>query len=286
MLVDAAGHVRRPYPNRARRESTVPDEELHLSAGDARLTVNAATGRVANFRLGDIEVLRTGARFGSFPMAPWCGRMRNGELRWEGTTYQLPRTAEPHAIHGTVRDHPWEVVEHSETALVLAQELREPWPFRGRVTQSFDLAPDSAAFRMTVESASDPFPAQVGWHPWFQRRLTPTGKDVEIDFTPGWQEERGADYLPTGNHIAPLPGPWDDCFGMPDGVRVTLTWPETLQLTITSPTRWLVVYDLPPETVCVEPESGPPNGLNTTPRPVTPTNPLEADMTWRWHSLT
>ncbi|MBF6172638.1 aldose 1-epimerase [Nocardia blacklockiae] len=261
------------------------DEILDLVAGAARLAVNAGTGRVASFRVGALDVLRTGERFGSFPMAPWCGRLRDGVLDWEGRTYQLPRNAEPHAIHGTVRDHPWRVVTHSDTEVVLAQELRDPWPFAGRVTQSFELAADSASFRMSVEAAEHPFPAQVGWHPWFRRRLTPDGPAVQIDFAPAWQEERGADYLPDGNRIAPLPGPWDDCFAMPDGVQVTLTWPGALELVVASPLRWVVVYDLPAETVCVEPQSGPPNGLNTDPCTVTPQEPLAAEMTWRWRAL-
>ena len=85
--------------------------------------------------------------------------------------------------------------------------------------------------------------------------------------------------------FAPLPGPWDDCFGMPDGVDVTLTWPGVLELMITSPLRWVVVYDLPPDTVCVEPQSGPPNGLNTDPAVVAPGAPLAAEMSWSWRGL-
>lgn len=261
------------------------DEELELTAGDARMVVNTATGRVASLGIGGLDILRIGPRFGSFPMAPWCGRMREGVLAWNGRTYQLPRNAEPHAIHGTVRDRSWRVVDSGRAEAVLAQDLTEPWPFAGRVTQSFRLTADSATFRMSVESAADSFPAQVGWHPWFRRTLGTDGKEAELRFTPAWQEERGADYLPDGNRIAPLPGPWDDCFAMPGGVDVTLMWPETLELTITSPLSWVVVYDLPPETVCVEPQSGPPNGLNTEPRTVTPEQPLTAEMSWRWRTL-
>ncbi|WP_024802223.1 aldose epimerase [Nocardia sp. BMG51109] len=261
------------------------DEELELVAGRARMAVDASTGRIARFRVGAADVLRTGARFGSFPMAPWCGRMRDGAFEWDGRTRQLPRNAEPHAIHGTVRDHRWNVVRRSESEVVLAQELRDPWPFAGRVVQSFALGEESAAFRMSVEAAAESFPAQAGWHPWFNRRLSVDGKPVELDFAAAWQEERGPDYLPDGNRIDPLPGPWDDCFGMPEGVRVTLTWPGAFELTVGSPLHWVVVYDRPAETVCVEPQSGPPNGLNTRPRAVTPEDPLIAEMTWRWRAL-
>lgn len=134
-----------------------------------------------------------------------------------------------------------------------------------------------------METHGDSFPAQAGWHPWFRRTLD--GSAAVLDFTPGWQEERGDDHLPTGRRIDPRPGPWDDCFGMPDGVDVTVTWPGVLALTVTSPEQWVVVYDEQEDAVCVEPQSGPPNGLNTAPRLVTPIEPLETATTWTWRRL-
>lgn len=58
---------------------------------------------------------------------------------------------------------------------------------------------------MSVETYEDSFPAQVGWHPWFNRNLG--REDVQVDFTPAWQEERGEDHLPTGHRIEPKPSP-------------------------------------------------------------------------------
>ncbi|MEU8354183.1 aldose 1-epimerase, partial [Streptomyces sp. NPDC048845] len=162
--------------------------------------------------------------------------------------------------------------------------------YTGRVTQLVELSPDSLTLTMGVETYDDSFPAQAGWHPWFLRRLGPAAGDgpdapVEISFDAAWQEERGDDHLPTGRRIEPTAGPWDDCFGMPDGVDVTLTWPGRLELRVTSRDEWVVVYDEQDEAVCVEPQSGPPNGLNTAPRLVTPIDPLETSATWRWRAL-
>jgi len=109
--------------------------------------------------------------------------------------------------------------------------------------------------------------------------------DVRLDFTAAWQEERGDDHLPNGNRVDPRPGPWDDCFGVPDGVDVTLTWPGRLQLKVTSREEWVVIYDEQEAAVCVEPQTGPPNGLNTLPRLVTPIEPLEATTVWSWRRL-
>jgi aldose 1-epimerase len=72
---------------------------------------------------------------------------------------------------------------------------------------------------------------------------------------------------------------------MPDGADVTLTWPEFLELNVKSPEQWVVVFDMKDEAVCVEPQSGPPNGLNTTPRLVTPGTPLEVESLWSWRHL-
>ncbi len=54
---------------------------------------------------------------------------------------------------------------------------------------------------------------------------------------------------------------------------------------MTSREEWVVVYDEQAEAVCVEPQTGPPDGLNTHPRLVTPLEPLEASTTWTWTRL-
>ncbi|MCC9706516.1 aldose 1-epimerase [Streptomyces sp. MNU76] len=263
-------------------------EEITLAAGDAEVVLAPGNGgRVAGLRVGGVELLRQGERFGCFPMVPWCGRIRDGQFLSGGFVQQMPLNAPPHAIHGTTREGAWRVARHDATEAVLTYDLVEPWPYPGRVTQVFTLTPDALTLTMAVETYDSSFPAQIGWHPWFNRNLDGGGEDadVRIDFQPAWQEERGADHLPTGNRVDPKSGPWDDCFGMPDGVDVTLTWPERLELKVTSREEWVVVYDEQAEAVCVEPQTGPPNGLNTHPRLVTPIDPLEASTTWTWRRL-
>ncbi|MFF1507240.1 aldose 1-epimerase [Streptomyces sp. NPDC058326] len=257
--------------------------QTRLTAGDAELTISPENGcRIESLRIGGTEVLRQGERYGSFPMVPWCGRTENGRFRNGATVHQLPVDAAPHAIHGTVRGLAWKTVRTSATEAVFTCELGDPWPYKGTVTQVFELTEDALTLRFGVETYDASFPAQAGWHPWFLRNLGQGGQDVRIDFTAAWQEERGDNHLPTGRRIDPLPGPWDDCFGMPEGVDVTLTWPEELELRVSSRAEWVVIYDEPEDAVCVEPQSGPPNGLNTHPRLVTPIDPLEVESTWSW----
>jgi aldose 1-epimerase len=262
----------------------VTDLDIRLAAGDAEMTLAPGNGcRIESLRVGGTELLRQGPRYGCFPMVPWCGRIENGRFRNGVTEHQMPLNSPPHAIHGTGRDTGWKVVNVDGAAATLSYELSEPWPYPGLVTQTFELTEDSLAMTMGVEAYDDSFPAQAGWHPWFLRNLG--GEDATLDFSPAWQEERGEDHLPTGRHIVPVPGPWDDCFGMPDGVEATLTWPGQLELTVSSPAEWVVVYDEQAEAICVEAQSGPPNGLNTAPRLVTRIDPLEIAATWSWRRL-
>ncbi|MFF3276868.1 aldose 1-epimerase [Streptomyces chrestomyceticus] len=270
----------------------VAQGQVRLAAGDTEVTVDPANGcRLASLRIGGTELLRQGAKYGSFPMVPWCGRIENGRFRNGGEVHQMPVNSPPHAIHGTGRNVAWKTARADDTSAAFTYELLDPdaapWPYPGRVTQLVELAEDGSSLTLTmgVEASGDSFPAQAGWHPWFLRRLDGGGEDVKIDFTAAWQEERGDDHLPTGRRIDPRPGPWDDCFGMPDGVDVTLTWPGRLELKVTSGAEWVVVYDEQDEAVCVEPQSGPPNGLNTLPRLVTPIDPLEISTTWTWRTL-
>ncbi|MEV4440941.1 aldose 1-epimerase [Streptomyces sp. NPDC049577] len=262
---------------------------LHLAHANAAVTIDPDNGcRLTSFQVHGAELLRQGARYGAFPMVPWCGRIENGRFRDGAMTHQMPVNSGPHAIHGTGRDAAWRTARVDETSAVFTYDLADPWPYPGRVTQVVELGPDSLTLTMGVETYGDSFPAQAGWHPWFRRNLGDDlgdGKDVELDFHAAWQEERGEDHLPTGRRIEPRPGPWDDCFGMPDGVAATLTWPGALELEVTSRAEWVVIYDEQPEAVCVEPQSGPPNGLNTLPRLVTPIDPLEVATTWTWRSL-
>ncbi|MFJ6211833.1 aldose 1-epimerase [Streptomyces sp. NPDC092296] len=275
------------------------ESAVRLTAGDAEATVLPAAGcRLASLRIGGLELLRPAPAepaglsdrlfgWGSFPMVPWAGRVDRGVLDNGPVRHQLPTgVLPPHAVHGTGVAEVWRrAAPPTDGEAAFVYDLADPWPYPGRVTQRFELDPDRLRITLAVETRGDSFPAQAGWHPWFLRRPLGAPEDAEpvrLDFAPAWQEERGADDLPTGRRIDPLPGPWDDCFGMPDGMRATLDWPGLLRLTLTSDCRWAVVFDRLGDALCVEPQTGPPNAVNTDPRLVTPIDPLEAVTTWRW----
>ena len=84
--------------------------------------------------------------------------------------------------------------------------------------------------------------------------------------------------------VTPPPGPWDDCFT--DLRRSpSLRWPGFLELTVESDCPDWVIYTVPEDALCVEPQTARPDALNTAPTVVMPDQPLVAEMTWRWRSL-
>lgn len=257
---------------------------LTLGAGPATVTVHLDAGA----RIGQITV--SGRRllvdvpadappdtgWGSFPMAPWAGRIRGGNYRFDGVERRLtinhrdgddPQQA--HAIHGLVFDRSWEIVDASDTSCTCTCPL--DWEFAGRAVQRIDLSPDRVELSLTVESDGATFPAEVGWHPWFRK---PDG----IGFAPRAMYRRDRHGLPTGELVEPAPGPWDDCF-VADG-PVTVGAP--VDALVASDCDHWVVFDEPVHATCVEPQSGPPDAFNLGAHVVTPDRPLRRTMTVAW----
>ncbi|MFF0544955.1 aldose 1-epimerase [Nocardia thailandica] len=258
-------------------------DDVRLRADGATVTVSPTDGgAIHSLTVDGTELLRQGPGHGSFVMAPWVNRLGYGTLAWGGHEYEFPIDAPPHAIHGTARHGIFEVLARDETQVVLRHRLTDPWPFPGTVTQHLSLGDGGLCLRMRITADDEPFPAAGGWHPWFLREVPPATGPLRLAFEAAWQEERGPDHLPTGVRVPPRPGPWDDTFGMPGGVRAVLTWPGFLELTVSSPERYAVIWTLPEESLSVEAQSGPPNGLNTAPRPVTPDDPLDVRVDWTW----
>jgi aldose 1-epimerase len=259
-------------------------DHLRLSAPGVEVVVDlVAGGRIASLMVDGHELLKTsrdGPRdWGSFPMAPYAGRVRDAEFTFGGTVRRLPATLPPHAIHGTVLDRRWQAMDD----MTIAIDLGPDWPFAGGVVQRFELTADSLTCRMELH-ADEPMPASIGWHPWFARRIPGTPGELELDVEPGAMYQRDAAGIPTGELVPPSPGPWDDTF-IDLRRPPVLRWPGFLELTIESDCPDWVIYTSPSEALCVEPQTAPPDALNTDPTVVRPGHSLTAQMTWRWRSL-
>lgn len=263
-----------------------PDPVRTLEAGPVRTLVDTADGgRITSLTIAGVEVIGgVGAvvvDHGSFVMAPWAGRIRDGNLAVGGAQHALPTDrTHPHAGHGLVMDRPWQVLAQSDDRLLLQCDLDHRWPFRGHVVQELRLSPVHLDQVVEVHAAEGPFPATIGWHPWFRRTLA-DGSRARLEFHADGMLVRDEAGIPSGEVVGVLPGPWDDCF---TGVRwpMVITWGESIRLEISSDVSFAVVYDERPEAFCVEPQSGPPDGPNTSPTLVRPGAPLSATTRWAW----
>jgi len=294
------------------------DVELAATEGkrEVRLTVATGSGgRVRQILVDDVgllaeppngDPLSTG--WGSFPMAPWAGRIRNGRFTFldrdvaldlnhqddtgsgggggglmpnrPGTTGDLPDAdRDRHAIHGTTFSRPWTVDGIDSTCVEMSCELVGAlgWPFTGIARQTIALAPDGVDFTMSVESSDGSiFPASLGWHPWF---VKPDG----LGFSPVAMYQRDDAGLPTGHLVVPPPGPWDDCFVNHHPVRLNYDRTTASVVTVSSEADHWVVYDGPEHATCVEPQTGPPDALTLRPKVVTSGVPLRITMRIGWN---
>ncbi|HUW03358.1 MAG TPA: hypothetical protein VMW08_13460 [Acidimicrobiales bacterium] len=254
---------------------------LRLVTDDAVLEVDAAAGgRMSSLSIGGTELLVAATAdpigWGCFPMAPWAGRVGGARLDWRGTTFELEPTLPPHAIHGTVHRRPWDILDGA----TLRTDLGPEWPFGGEAVQRFTLAPGSLVANLEIHADDEPFPATLGWHPWFRREID--GNTAELSFSADAMYERGPDHLPTGRLIEPSAGPWDDAFTALAGPE-TIAWSDQLWLRIDTDLDHLVVYDEPAHALCVEPQSGPPDAFALGKASVViPGRPLSAEMRWSW----
>lgn len=231
-----------------------------LHAGNLEVVIEPAIGgRITSIKIQGFELLVTSATshldWGLYPMVPFAGRVRHGQFTFEETTFQLPANSGPHAIHGTVFDTPWNVDSLSDTQIALSTTTGPAWPFPAIVHHIINLSSTRVRCELSIQPSLR-MPVQLGWHPWF-------AAPDQIDFDFSSMLHRDKDGITTTDRVEPALPPVDDCFFEPNA------WPrvhhQNVSVEIASDCPYWVRYDAPGSHVCIEPQSGPPNGLNTKP---------------------
>jgi aldose 1-epimerase len=285
-----------------------PPDLIELHAGHDSVVLDpAAGGRVRSLVAGGRERLRPppphlspddAMRWGSFLMAPWVGRLRDGRLPFEGRVHRFEPNLGGHAIHGLCFTAPWAVERSSDREAVLSFDLAATaWPFGGRIGQVVELTPGVLRMRAEIAATGEAMPAAVGWHPWFRK---PEGEEVWLQVPADRVLLAEDELLPTGE-IAPVEGRTDlrtgrvvrmlmldDAFV--DVRRATLRWSD-LELEIQGgrTINSMVVY-VADDAVCVEPQTAWPDAptLAAAGHPDTGLvtlrqgESLVAEQTWTW----
>lgn len=191
---------------------------------------------------------------GSFPLIPFCNRIRDGRFTFAGTAVHLPANYgySRHAIHGDAWQRPWTVAERSAEAVTIACEHRpDAWPFHYAARQTYALEDGGLTVRLCVENRGPkPMPLGLGHHPYFPRTA---GTTVTAEVDAIWSTD--AEVMPTV-----LERTWvterlaaglrvddadlDNNFTGWNGTAV-IRWPErraVLRMTAPDPLRFLVAY--------------------------------------------
>lgn len=169
---------------------------VELAAGELRLAVAPAVGgSIASFTRewteGDAQrrlhwlrpasdealALCNPLGMASFPLLPFCNRIRNGRASFEGREIRFPpnhpAADSPHSLHGIGWQLPWQVVSADLTQAELALEVSasRAWPWRFAARQRFVLDEHrlSVAISLTNKDTAA-MPAGIGHHPYFPHK--------------------------------------------------------------------------------------------------------------------
>lgn len=212
----------------------------------------------------------------SFPLLPYCNRIRDARFMFEGALIDLSGdgNAFAHALHGNAWRLPWRVEEVSASRARLhllhepSREAAHHWPFAYEATQDIALDAHTLTVTMSARNLSDrPMPFGMGHHPYYPRTRN-TRVHARVDAM--WHSS--PDLLPT--HAGPHPcvdamasreGLSADAFDLDNNFagwsrKATIAWPDerrAITLHADAPFDHMVVYapGSHPDLLCVEPVS-------------------------------
>lgn len=123
---------------------------------------------------------------GCFIMAPWTNRVRGASLHWRGVTHALHENGQDgSAIHGEIRDRPWQIRHRTPQSAVLRfdsrthNDIRFPWSFIAEAR--YEVSPSGLMIDLHLTNTStQPAPFGMGLHPYFMRRLWADDDQVEL----------------------------------------------------------------------------------------------------------
>ncbi|WP_345812522.1 aldose 1-epimerase [Paraburkholderia sp. PREW-6R] len=220
-------------------------------------------------------------RMSSFPLLPYCNRIRDARFSFDGKTIDLagndPRFA--HALHGNAWRRPWQVGERTAASVTLAFEhvpdARQPgdWPFHYRAEQRIELKSGALYITLAAQNLSArPMPFGMGHHPYYPRTAQTR---IYADVRAMWHSD--ADVLPT--RLGPHPavealheGMSADAFDLDNNFanwsrEATIAWPDeqrSLVMTADAPFDHTVIFAPASDRtqLCVEPVTNTTDSFN------------------------
>lgn len=151
--------------------------QFEISHGEQRAVVVEVGGGVRLYRVGDRDVLDPypvdqmcdGAH--GTPLVPWPNRLADGKYSFDGADYQVALTepSKSNAIHGFLRWRNWNLLEQSQTRVVVGHVLRplKGYPFCLDVRVTYELDDDGLRVTTIAANVGDAVaPWAYGAHPY------------------------------------------------------------------------------------------------------------------------
>lgn len=205
-------------------------------------------------------------------MVPYCNRIKNGHLRFDGLDFDVGRTHPwPDACHGHGLLAPWTIVGRSANTLsIVYGHAGGDWPAPYRVTQRFALRGRTLEMELSVTNTGDrAMPAGIGFHPYFPGR---GGLHLDVEgqlyrpFDPAARPSGGG---PKPLRSPPVLSPGEAAFLSGWNGQARIGWAGTGRIleVSASPTLSFCTLFAPAETdaLCLEPSSHRVGGLDDVP---------------------
>ena len=154
-------------------------ELIELSTESLRLLLAPGIGgSIARLDAGNFPVMRgangtpaSPLEAASFPLVPFCNRIRGGTFEFRGRTVRLaPNMAgDPSPLHGQGWLAPWNVEDASaRSARLVFEHTPGEWPWPYRAEQHFSLVDNALEIELSCTNRADtPMPCGLGQHPYF-----------------------------------------------------------------------------------------------------------------------
>ena len=197
-------------------------------------------------------------RAGSYPLAPYSNRIRDGRFDFAGAAHQLVSLpGRPQAIHGTGLYADWAVrnAKADSLELVLAQPAGvQDWPWSFECVQRYVLSDRGLALTLTIVNTSEQeMPFGCGVHPYF------TAERVQMQARRYWPADaQGLPQASVATRVDTIARSAEGCdtYLSQWGGRALLQWSDGHRLSLEADPAFehLVVYSAPKARfLCVEP---------------------------------